>query len=119
MEHKVEYLNASLRRSVGPILPATKEFFPGAAAACKPHQFQGQEWFCGSGIRPADHPMRNEMRALELGLDQADCLYCESKDVYVIALQGCVSMHSGDAYYDFELRCNQCEKFSVYSYAEN
>ena len=64
--------------------------------------------------------MRNEMRAVELGLDQADCLYCcESKDVLVIALQGCVSMHSGDAYYDFELRCNACGKFSVYSYAEN
>lgn len=119
MEYKVEYLGGSLRRSEGPILAAAKEFFPGASSPCEEHAFQGQQWFCGTGVPPAEHPMRGEMRALEIGLDHADCLYCGSKDVRVIALQGCVSMHSGDAYYDYELLCNQCGKFSAVSYAEN
>ncbi|MBL8022606.1 MAG: hypothetical protein JNM27_23205 [Leptospirales bacterium] len=118
-EHKVEWLNQSVRRSDGPILEATRQLALASSEPCQSVDWNGQTWYYGTGIRPADHPMRDEMRVLEYAMDHADCLFCEGKDVLVVALQGVVSPQSGDAYYDYEVKCNTCGKYSAVSYSED
>ena len=119
MDYKVEYLNNSEKRSKGPILRISQIFFYQDKSPCEITNFENQEWYHGAGISPKEHPGKNVIRPLEYGLLSAKCLYCESQNILVIALQGCVSMHSGDAYYDFEIICQDCKSFSAFSYAEN
>ena len=119
MEHKVEYLNQSSSRSTGPILSISRKLFSKATSPCEENVFEKQTWYIGSGISPESHPGRNIIRPLENAMLTSKCLYCESQNILVIALQGCVNMNSGDAYFDYELICKDCNKFSAVSYAEN
>ncbi len=73
---------------------------------------QHQDWYTGTGIRPADHPL-----AGQIYFD--GCGHCGSDDVLVIAAQWCVSEHSGDAYWDYEVVCNSCGKYTQRSFCEN
>jgi hypothetical protein len=118
MEHKVEYLNNSDKRSTGPILEVSRTFYYKDTSPCEITNFGNQNWYHGTGVPPKEHPGRNLIRPLDYAMLSAKCLYCESKSVLVIALQGCVS-HSGDAYYDYEIICSDCNRFSACSYAEN
>ena len=115
----LEYLNNSEKRSKRPILKISQEFFNIAKSPCELKSYENQDWYQGTGVSPKEHPGKNLIRPLEYGLLSAKCLYCESLNILVIALQGCVSMHSGDAYYDFEIICQDCKSFSAFSYAEN
>ncbi len=71
-----------------------------------------QTWYAGTGIRPAEHP-------LEGYIGFSGCGSCGSGDVLVIAAQWCVSYASGDAYWDYEIACNACGKYTQRSYCEN
>lgn len=71
-----------------------------------------QDWFFGTGIAPAEHP-------LNWRIPFGDCGQCQNKAVLVIAAQFCVHMMSGDLYWDYELFCPACGKFTTRSYSEN
>ncbi|MBN1411342.1 MAG: hypothetical protein JW969_10905 [Spirochaetales bacterium] len=115
----VEYLSDSRARSTHPILSATRHFYGKDTEPCIISDFEYQQWYHGTGVSPKDHPGNELLRVLKSHLPGSRCGYCESDDVLVIALQGCVHPMSGDAYYDYEIVCKQCGKFTSYSYAEN
>jgi len=66
----------------------------------------------GTGIHPNNHPLKGHIRF-------RNCENCSSDKVLVIYAHWCVSTHSGDAYWDYELICEDCQMFSQCSYAEN
>ncbi len=72
----------------------------------------GFHWYRGQGIKASKHPLRQH-------IDFGTCANCESSDVLVIAAQFNVHMMSGDKYYDYEIECQACGKFTRASYAEN
>lgn len=70
-----------------------------------------QQIYRGTGITPEGHPAKN--------IPFSDCENCQSKNVLVLYTQWSVSPHSGDKYWDFEIVCNDCGKFTSKSYSEN
>lgn len=74
----------------------------------------GQDWFFGTGIQPNAHPLKRP-------IDFSDCVCaaCQSRDVLVIAAQAVVHPYTGDLYWDYEVVCQKCGKFTQRSYAEN
>lgn len=79
---------------------------------CEKFKEMGQKWYRGTGIPIEDHPLNGHIRF-------SGCKNCESDDVLVIAAQWSVSYHSGDQYWDYEIYCNNCGKYTQRSYAEN
>ena len=75
-------------------------------------RFSVQDWYFGSEIKPDEHPLRNH-----INFDH--CSNCQSKNVKVIAAQWCVSYHSGNAYWDYEIIFEECGMYTQNSYAEN
>lgn len=71
------------------------------------------EWYIGTGIVAAEHPLDGWI------IFDATCAACKSEDVLVIAAQWNVSMNNGDRYWDYELACQSCGKFTQNSFAEN
>ncbi|MCB1306581.1 MAG: hypothetical protein KDK30_00300 [Leptospiraceae bacterium] len=70
------------------------------------------EWYRGTGIDPQRHPLAPVIRF-------GACQNCESANVLVIAAQHNVHRMSGDVYYDYELSCNDCNRFTRVSFAGN
>ena len=68
--------------------------------------------FRGSGISIDEHPLKG--RANMYG-----CGECKSDNVLVIYGQWSVSTHSGDAYWDYEIVCGDCGKFTARSFSDN
>ena len=68
--------------------------------------------YFGSGIAPSKHPLKKHVRF-------GKCENCNDPDVKVIYAQWSVHPMSGDAYWDYELFCEKCKKYSSRSYAEN
>lgn len=85
-----------------------KELFPSPCGLYT----NGFEWYKGSGIRVADHP-------LDGLISFQPCDACQSKDVLVIAAQWNVHPYSGDVYWDYEIECQTCQQYSQHSYSEN
>jgi hypothetical protein len=71
----------------------------------------GQDWYLGKGVRWEDHPLKGYIPKYRWG-------NCESENVKIIAAQWCVSYASGDQYFDCELICADCGKYTQYSYAD-
>lgn len=72
----------------------------------------GSGWYRGTGIAPAAHPLAGE-------IPFAGCEHCTSRNVLVIAAQRSIHPMSGDEYWDYELVCQICGRFTQRSYAEN
>jgi len=70
------------------------------------------DWYRGTGIKKKDHPLSKKVWP-------GDCGHCESDDVLVIAAQHNVHTFSGDEYWDAEIACNECEKYTHFSYVDN
>ena len=68
--------------------------------------------FRGSGISVDDHPLKERM-------NMRGCGACSSDNVKVIYAQWSVSPHSGDSYWDYEIICADCGKFTARSFNEN
>ena len=83
-------------------------------APCIPTErnWELQEIFYGTGIKPADHPMTGT-------IPFRGCGHCESENVLVIYTQWSVSSASGDCYWDYEIACQDCHKFTARSFSEN
>ncbi|HUT80825.1 MAG TPA: hypothetical protein VMZ29_06450 [Candidatus Bathyarchaeia archaeon] len=71
-----------------------------------------QKIYRGTGIPPADHPLMGT-------IPMRGCGHCNSNNVLVLYAQWSVSVHSGDSYWDYEIVCQDCQKFTARSYAEN
>lgn len=71
-----------------------------------------KDWYFGTGIPPAEHPLNWQITF-------GKCGNCQSDDVLVIAAQSVVHPYSGDLYWDYEIVCQQCGKFTTQSYSEN
>lgn len=70
----------------------------------------GQTWYKGTGVAPAVHPLH---------LPVEGCEACQSTEVLVIAAQYSSSPMNGDEYWDYEIECQACGKFTQRSYADN
>ena len=68
--------------------------------------------FFGTGIPINEHPLENRC-------NMHGCGECKSDNVKVIYGKWCVSTHSGDAYWDYEIACGECGKFTARSFSEN
>ena len=71
-----------------------------------------RDWYKGTGISPKKHPLAKQI--LFYG-----CANCDSNRVLVIAAQHNFHLMNGNAYWDYELYCRACKKFSLYAYAED
>lgn len=73
----------------------------------------GLEKLCkGSGISPASHPLKEFIRF-------RNCGNCKSKTVKVLYARWVVHPMSGDAYWDYEIYCEKCKKYTQRSFTEN
>ena len=68
--------------------------------------------FYGTGAPIDGHP-------LERHINFSDCGECKSSNVKVIYASWNVSTASGDAYWDSEIVCEDCGKFTARSFNEN
>ncbi len=66
----------------------------------------------GSGVSIEEHPLSGRM-------NMHGCGECKSSNVLVIYAQWSVSTASGDAYWDYEIVCGDCGKFTARSFSEN
>ncbi len=77
---------------------------------------ENNEWtwmeYYGSGVDISNHPLKDRC-------NMHGCAECKSENVKVIYGKWCVSTHSGDAYYDYEIICEDCGRFTARSYNEN
>lgn len=96
----IGHYECSAGRSKKTILNDTKTFYHSDTEPCVKCALKMQEGYHGTRPPPLKHPGMNYLRALERDLPDTVCGYCQSKNVLVIALQGCVHPMSGDAYYD-------------------
>lgn len=75
------------------------------------NDWQWSEYF-GTGVAIEAHPLKDAIK-------MSGCGECESSDVKVIYGRWCVSTASGDVYWDYEIVCNDCGKFTARSFNEN
>jgi len=75
----------------------------------------GQDWYLGTGIAWEDHPLKDNIPEWA----GTKCGNCDSENTRIIAAQWSVSFHSGDVYWDCEIFCEDCGKYSQRAYAEN
>ena len=68
--------------------------------------------FYGTGIPIEEHPLKSHINFYGCGV-------CKSSNVKVIYGKWCVSTASGDAYWDYEIACKSCGKFTARSFNEN
>ena len=66
----------------------------------------------GAGIRIDEHPLKSHC-------NMQGCGNCKSDNVLVIYAQWSVSVHSGDSYWDYEIICEDCGKYTSRSFSEN
>ena len=66
----------------------------------------------GTGVPIEDHPLKRNC-------NMHGCGNCESDNVKVIYAQWSVSVASGDAYWDYEVICEDCGKYTSRSFSEN
>jgi len=77
---------------------------------------EDNEWtwmeYYGSGVDISNHPLKDRC-------NMHGCAECKSENVKVIYGKWCVSTASGDAYFDYEIVCEEWGKFTARSYNEN
>ncbi len=66
----------------------------------------------GTGLPIDNHPMKER-------LHMHGCGNCNSNDVEIIYAQWSVSVASGNEYWDYEMFCNDCKKYTSRSFSEN
>ncbi|MCP4439013.1 MAG: hypothetical protein GY810_08735 [Aureispira sp.] len=89
--------------------------YKNSSQACEEiHSSMTELVYSGSGIVPSQHPLNKD-----LGLSYASCHNCDSKNIMVIYTKRCVHPFSGDEYYDYEILCQDCHKFTQVSHADN
>lgn len=101
-------LDVWVRDSPGLVPAAYKTRFD---SACQ-RQVDGFEWYKGTGVAPGDHPLAS-------CIPFKACEACGSDRVLVIAAQWNVHWMKGDEYWDYELECQMCKKFTQRSFADN
>lgn len=73
---------------------------------------EGKDWWHkGTGTAPKEHPLADRVSF-------CGCAGCDSNDVLVIAARHVVHPYSGDAYCDYEVRCQACGLFTVSAYSD-
>jgi hypothetical protein len=102
-----------VRTDSQPILSITRELYAEQSTPCQQVTYRYQEWHLGTGLPLAEHPAWDSDYRIDC------CQGCQSKEVLMIAHQWCVSHHSGDEYYDYELLCQKCGTFTAVSFSEN
>jgi hypothetical protein len=68
--------------------------------------------FRGLGVPIQEHPLKSNC-------NMQGCGNCKSENVKVIYAQWSVSVASGDAYWDYEIICEDCGKYTSRSFSEN
>lgn len=85
------------------------------AIAC---QSISEAWFTreyiGSGIPPAEHPLADM-----LDMRSTVCGSCQGQEILVIYAKRSIHPANGDEYFDYEVICSSCGKFTLISCADN
>ena len=68
--------------------------------------------YFGLGITRNKHPLKKR-------INMRECGNCNNADVKVIYAQWSVHPMSGDTYWDYEVYCEKCKKYSSRSFAGN
>lgn len=68
--------------------------------------------YYGTGVTINAHPLRDY-------INMKGCGECKSTNVKVIYGKWCVSTASGDVYWDYEIACLDCGRFTARSFNEN
>ncbi|MBI1881695.1 MAG: hypothetical protein HYR94_26250 [Chloroflexi bacterium] len=97
-----------VRESPG-LVPANYKTVFETACELRPAGFK---WYKGTGLAPQAHPLAGYIPFKE-------CAACGSSQVVVIAAQWNVHVMNGDEYWDYELACQICHKFTQRSFADN
>lgn len=87
-----------------------REIFTEACARVGPDGLEQK--FQGRGIDPAHHPLRDRIR-------MHGCGHCQSARVLVIYARWVVHPFSGDTYWDYEVFCEACGKYTQRAFAGN
>jgi hypothetical protein len=75
----------------------------------------GQDWFLGTGVLWKDHPLKDYIPEWA----GTRCGNCKGTNTKIIAAQWSVSYASGDSYWDCEIFCEDCEKYTQRAFSEN
>ncbi len=96
-----------------PVL-ASKDYLTNLDKPVYPNDSNEGTWmeFFGTGVPMSEHP-------LEGYCNFYGCGECKSDNVKVIYGKWCVSTSSGDAYWDYEIVCEDCGKFTARSFSDN
>ena len=93
---------------------APKNWMDEYAEPIAPHE--DNEWtsmeYAGTGVSLDKHPLNDRIW-------MKGCGNCEGENVKVIYAHWCVSTASGDAYWDYEIICEDCGKYTSRSFNEN
>lgn len=77
---------------------------------------EGNEWtwmqYEGTGVTIDEHPLKERCH-------MRGCGECSSENVLVIFGRWCVSTASGDEYWDYEIKCIDCGKFTARLFSDN
>jgi len=71
------------------------------------------ETYEGTGVTIEEHPLKSSIRF------QKTCPKCGSKNILITYAKFQVHMHSGDVYWDYKGKCNDCDNIFSSSFAEN
>ena len=79
---------------------------------CEKSREMGKTWYKGTGIPPSDHPLHDR-------INMGGCANCGNENILVIAATWSVHPMNGDVYWDYEVSCERCGKYTQCSYSEN
>jgi len=101
------------RKTYSPtLIPSDYMFLYEAPCIPDENNIDVKKIYYGTGIPPASHPLNGT-------IPMRGCAHCGSDNVLVLYAQWSVSVHSGDCYWDYEIVCQECQKFTTRSFAEN
>ncbi|MBD3253910.1 MAG: hypothetical protein GF383_02405 [Candidatus Lokiarchaeota archaeon] len=118
---RISYLIATLQRSFQFFMDEwicdspqliSKDYREKYTSACEKYKESGQIWYKGMGIPIENHPLKDYIWF-------KGCGNCESNEVKIIAAQWSVHPMSGDRYWDYEIFCENCGKYTQRAFAEN
>ncbi|MHA1379194.1 MAG: hypothetical protein ACTSRG_12500 [Candidatus Helarchaeota archaeon] len=74
----------------------------------------GQEWLKGRGVLWIDHPLKNKIPKWA-----TICGNCKNDETKIIAAHWEIDIHTGNPFWDCEVYCDKCKRYTQYSLARD
>ncbi len=92
---------------------ARPEHYRAPLVTLKDDDATSQYEYAGTGVTRDEHPLSKSCDGF------MPCSFCERADVLVVYARYAISHASGDAYYDCEVYCADCKRFTTKSFSEH